>query len=86
MMPSGNITFPARVKIMGRTVDLRAKFVRSVKELGPTPALTFTHHDTDPDLWTAGAFGDDPVIIRKILESVQDSVESRGYKAGKLVI
>ena len=86
MMPSGNITFPARVKIMGRTVDLRAKFVRSVKELGPTPTLTFTHHDTDQDLWTAGAFGDDPVIIRKILESVQDSVESRGYKAGKLVI
>ena len=41
MMPSGNITFPARVKIMGRTVDLRANFVRSVKELGPTPTLTF---------------------------------------------
>ena len=83
-MPSGNITFPARKEIMGRTVDERAKFLKSVQGLGPTPSLTFTHHTTNQDLWLTGACGEDAAVIRKILENVQDYVESRGYKAGKL--
>ena len=82
-MPNASITFPARAQIMGRTVDLRAKFMKSVKDLGPTPTLTFTHHQSNKDLWIAGAFGEDPVLLRKILENVQDSVESRGFKAGE---
>ena len=81
-MPSGNITFPARVKIMGRTVDVRAKFEESVKGLGPTPILSFTHHPSKKDLWIAGAFGEDVGVVRKILENIEDYVKSRGFEAG----
>ena len=83
-MPSGIITFPARREIMGRSVEERDKFLKSVQGLGPSPSLTFTHHPTNPNLWRAGAYGDDAAVIRKILQNIQDYVESRGYKAGKL--
>ena len=58
--------------------------MQSVQGLGPTPTLTFTHYTTNKDLWTAGACGEDAAVIQKILENVQDYVESRGYKAGEL--
>ena len=83
-MPSGNIIFPARASLMGRTVEERALFLKSVQGLGPSPSLTFTHHPTNPNLWRAGAYGDDAAVIRKILENIQYYVETRGYKAGKL--
>ena len=81
-MPSGIITFPATREIMGRAVEKRAKFLNSVQGLGPSPSLTFTHHPTNPNLWPAGAYGDDAAVIRKILENIQYYVETRGYKAG----
>ena len=58
--------------------------MQSVHGLGPTPTLTFTHYMINKDLWTAGACGEDAAVIQKILENVQDYVESRGYKAGEL--
>ena len=82
-MPSGNITFPARVQIMGLTVHEKGKFEQSVQGLGPTPTLSFTHHQSKRDLWIAGACGEDAGLIRKILENVQDYVKSRGFEAGK---
>ena len=42
--------------------------------------MKITHHETKEDLWIAGAFGQDPGLIKKILETVQDSVESFGCK------
>ena len=64
-MPSGNITFPARKEIMGRTVDERAKFLKSVQGLGPTPSLTFTHHTTNQDLWLEETVTDQRETIEK---------------------
>ena len=49
-MPSGNITFPARKETMGRTVEERDKFLKSVQGQGPKPKLTFTHHPSNRDL------------------------------------
>ena len=69
---------------MGRTVEEQAKFLKSVQGLGPSSSLTFTHHPTNQDLKLTGTFGDDPAVIQKILGNIQDYVESRGYKAGKL--
>ena len=42
--------------------------------------MKMTHHETKEDLLIAGAFGQDPGLIKKILETVQDSVESCGCK------
>ena len=83
-MPSGNITFPARKETMGRAVEERSKFLKSVQGQGPPPSLTFTHHPTNKDLWIAGAYGDDPGVVQQILEKIKDYVESRSYKAGML--
>ena len=71
---------------MGRTVEERDKFLKSVQGQGPKPKLTFTHHLSNRDLWIAGACGDDPGVVRKILENIQDYVESHGYKAGMLIL
>ena len=84
MMPFGNITFPARKETMGRAVEERSKFLKSVQGQGPPPSLTFTHHPTNKDLWIACAYGDDPGVVQQILEKIKDYVESRGYKAGML--
>ena len=62
---------------------MKAKFEESVEGLGPTPTLSFTHHQSKKDLWIAGAFGEDAGVVQKILENVQDYVKSRGFEAGK---
>ena len=65
-------------------LDICRKFLKSVQGQGPTPSLTFTHHSTNRDLWIAGAYGDDPGVVQKILENIKDYVESSSYKAGML--
>ena len=69
---------------MGRTVDERAKFLKSVQGLGPTPSLTFTHHTTNQDLWLEETVTDQRETIEKQNSKISELEEKYQSQVRKI--